>query len=56
VRTIAIATALAALFVAAAAAASADGPTAHAALKGYRYCGKIPHPDTGGTTKILAAA
>jgi hypothetical protein len=46
-----IATAFAALFVAVAPAA-ADGPTAHAALKGYRYCGKIPNPDTGGTTKI----
>ena len=51
-RTIAIATALAALVVAAVPAASADGPTAHAALKGYHYCGKIPNPDTGGTTKI----
>jgi hypothetical protein len=37
--------------VAAAAPASAGEP-AHAALEGYRYCGKIPNPDTGGTTKI----
>src|SRR3954454_16043598 len=51
-RTIAIATVLAALVVAAVPAASAGDPKAHAALKGYHYCGKIPNPDTGGTTKI----
>jgi hypothetical protein len=51
-RTIAIATALAALVVAAVPAASAGDPEAHAALNGYHYCGKIPNPDTGGTTKI----
>jgi hypothetical protein len=48
-RALVIATVLAA--VAAAAPASAGEP-AHAALKGYHYCGKIPNPDTGGTTKI----
>jgi hypothetical protein len=50
VKLLAIATAVAALTVAAS-PATAGEPT-HAALEGYHYCGKIPNPDTGGTTKI----
>jgi hypothetical protein len=50
VKLLAIVTALAALATAASPAAA--GEPAHAALKGYHYCGKIPNPDTGGTTKI----
>jgi hypothetical protein len=50
VKLLAIVTAVAALAVAAAPATA--GEPAHAALKGYHYCGKIPNPDTGGTTKI----
>jgi hypothetical protein len=50
VKLLATVTALAALATAASPAAA--DPPAHAALSGYHYCGKIPNPDTGGTTKI----
>jgi hypothetical protein len=50
VELLATVTALTALATAASPAA-ADQP-AYAGLSGYRYCGKIPNPDTGGTTKI----
>jgi hypothetical protein len=50
---LAIATALLALVAAAPATAGAGaGEPASASLAGYHYCGKIPNPDTGGTTRI----
>ena len=47
---IAIATALIAL---AAALPASAGEPASSSLDGYRYCGKIPNPDTGGTVRIF---
>jgi hypothetical protein len=48
---LALTTALLVLAAAVPATAGA-GDRASASLAGYRYCGKIPNPDTGGTTRI----
>jgi hypothetical protein len=46
--------AIALLVLASAAPATAGaGEQASASLAGYRYCGKIPNPDTGGTTRVF---
>jgi hypothetical protein len=41
------------VMVAAVPATAGAGDQASASLAGYRYCGKIPNPDTGGTTRVF---